>query len=509
MLAIEAGTLLTRLARGGEVDLAPGEETTLASFVAAGRIALAPDPTAEAAALERARGELAALIGLARPAPDRTAREKALRTQILDLVEKVSRAQGAATVRGTGGGPYRAGASQLSYVVTFQARSLLSDLAPRLGRVGRMSLADFRAHMDTLREVLAHRARRTHALLSLMQARAPVGSSAGAVRSAAVGLAARNEPEREVAATWIVLVQGLTNADERDGTGRAEWTGDQEIAAAEGVLLATRDLGTLGVASAAEVHRQRLELLRTHSAGHAEDALDATILLAGSRAEIPEATQLAVAARGYGAPLTLTGALVLRASRAIDKAALVGQLRGQLAAASEGADENERTAAAVLLALGGHDPTTLVQRARDLRAYLTRFSPSGMLVPAALLALLPTELAETLDLLRMTSTELQKQKLGAGGGESLTLAIKLLLATALLARGAEGDPEERAGFVRFDDLALAQLGVAGLASQVPLTLAGLTAFHRPALDATLYYQEQHQPTHSSYVFGSGRSSGWG
>jgi hypothetical protein len=130
-------------------------------------------------------------------------------------------------------------------------------------------------------------------------------------------------------------------------------------------------------------------------------------------------------------------------------------------------------------------------------------------VPAALLALLPVEAAEALDLLRTASTELQKHKLGGGGAESLTLATKLLLQTATLARGQEGDPEERAALVRFDALATAQLGLAGLVSQVPLTLTALTAFHRPVLEATLYFQQQHQPTHSPYAFGSGRSSGWG
>jgi hypothetical protein len=491
------------------VDLAPGEEMTLAALVAAGRVAEAPDTSRERTTLERLRAELASLAKQSGSPAKKAIRDKELRGQILGLVETVSRSEGAAIVRAAGGGPYRGSSGHAAYVVTFQARSLLSDLAPRLGRVGRMPLEDFRAHMQALRAVFLHRARRTHSLLGLMRAQKPTGASDGAVRAAAVGLAARNEPEREVAATWALLARGLIDADARDGTMRNEWTPDQEVAAAEGMILATANLGTLSIASAAHAHQTRLQLLKAHSAGQAEDALDATMLIAGMPEVIAKAQQIAHSARAFGAPLTLTGALVVRASRAVERAELFVQIHRELVRASEGSNDAERTAAAALLTLGGKDATTLVQRARDLRAYLSRFSPEGMLVPAVLLSLLPTDLAETLDLVRMVSSELQREKLGAGGGESLALAIKLLLSTALLAQGAHGDPEEQAGFLRFEQLELAQLGMAGLASQLPLTLAALTAFHRPALDAAVYYQEIHQPTHSAYVFGSGRGGSWG
>ncbi len=514
MEAFEAGTLLTRLARGGEVDLGPGEEGTLESLVREGLVALAPDVSVQFAELEAARRELATLSAPgAQRTPPLVERERALRGRALELVEITSRAQGAAVVRGAGMGPYRAGGGTLSYVVTYQARSLLSDLAPRLGRAGRMSLVDFRAHMTALREVFTLRARRAQALAALMRGSASPATAAvsdGAVRAAAIGLAARSEPERELAATWAVLVQALTQADVADGSGD-EWTPDQESAAAEGMILATRDLSTLTTAAANEAHRQRLDLFRRYTSGVAEDALDAAMILVGATDAIADAAALATAAGQYGTPLPLSAALVLRASPAVDRAGLVAQIRARFANLQEGTDERERTYAAVLLCLAGQDPAALVDRARDLRAYLARFSPTGMLVPASLLALLPIDLAETLDLLRMVSAELQKHRFGAAGAESLSLSIKLLLATALLARGDEGDPEERAGFLRFDALAASQLGLAGLVSQVPLSFTALTAFHRPALDASSFHERVYQPTHSAYVFGSGsgRSRGWG
>jgi hypothetical protein len=518
MLAIQAGALLTQMAQGGVVELGPGEDTTLADLVAAGLVVPAPDTSDDERRLADARRALAELHAFRSGqvgAPDAAGlEEKRLRTLILDLAEKTSRANGAARVRVAGGAPYRtAPDSEALYVLTYHARALLSDLAPRLSRVGRLTLDEFREHMNVLRQVVAHRARRASAMLGSMVQCAPPDASDGAIRSAAVGLAARNEPEHEVVGRWSVLVKSLMEADAQDDTHSREWSVDQEVAAAEAMILVTPDLSTLGAGSAIEAHRRRIHLLSTHCGGNPEDALDATVLLVSAGGAIPEAADIATRAQWLGAPLSLTAALVARSSPSPNPAELVAQIHGQLVQAQEGQSEAERTTASVLLALAGHDPAAMVQRTRDLRAYLARFAPSGMLVQAALLALLPVDLAEALDLLRLASSELQGHRLGGGGAEALTLAVKLLMQTALLARGAEGDPEECAGFVRFDQLALANLGTAGLASQVPLSLAALTAFHRPALDAALYYQETHQPTHSPYVHSHShsrsRGGSWG
>jgi hypothetical protein len=506
MLAIEAGTLLIQLARGGDVELAPAQEPTLRALVAARLLAEAPDTTSEEQQLAEARAEY---VRIAAP-PGRTPSdvEKALRARILDLAERTARAQGATRVRFAGAGAYRSEAGPTaSCVLTYQARTLLSDLAPRLARVGQMPLADFQRHVDLVREVFAHRARRASVLFAAIRSAAPPGTSDGALRSAAVGLSARNEPEREVASTWSVLAAALRREDASDGSGAVEWSPDQEAAAAEGMILGTTDLRTLGQSSATAAHRQRLELWRAYSNGSAEDALDATMLIA-SGLDLGRAAAIATECQGLAMPLALTAALIASAGGP-GVAARIVSAHEDLGREGEGESAAERASAAALLGLAPEGPGLAVARARELRSYLARFAPTGMLVPAALLALLPVEAAEALDLLRTASTELQKHKLGGGGAESLTLATKLLLQTATLARGQEGDPEERAALVRFDALATAQLGLAGLVSQVPLTLTALTAFHRPVLEATLYFQQQHQPTHSPYAFGSGRSSGWG
>src|SRR5262249_23128020 len=81
-------------------------------------------------------------------------------------------------------------------------------------------------------------------------------------------------------------------------------------------------------------------------------------------------------------------------------------------------------------------------RIQALHRYLTRLAPTGMMVAAALLALLDGDEAGLLDDLRLASKAVSDQRLAPGGTEATSLAVKLLVGSALLARGSEGDPEE-------------------------------------------------------------------
>jgi hypothetical protein len=135
-----------------------------------------------------------------------------------------------------------------------------------------------------------------------------------------------------------------------------------------------------------------------------------------------------------------------------------------------------------------------------------------MTVPAAMLALLATETAETLDNLRLAAAAVQKHRLALGGMETMANGMKLMLQSAVLGAGAEGDPEERLGVGPRAVDRLPALGLATLAATVPLARVAVTAFHRPALSAAAYEYSYH-PAHSSYVWGGGRSYGrsssWG
>ncbi len=514
MRAYEAGDLLTRLARGGEVELGPSEGATLAELLQAGLVARVPDVERDARELEAVRAELAARsASAAARTPEMIARERELRARALELVERVSRADGAALVRDTSS--YRGSSTAEAYVVTFAARSLLSDLGARLVRVGSMSLDDFRRHMDVLREVFTVRARRAQGIAAQMflgLSGSGISMVDRAVRASAIGLAARNEQEAELASTWLYLTREFARADLADGTGANEWTMEQHASYAEAMMLAVPTIGALrgGVAT---LHQQRLAGWRADPSHSARDALAASVLVAGMTPTdadrvLQEAFGAVRAAEGWGARLPLSAAVVLSRAGIPSRLDALVQIVRRLQELGEGSEDRERMDAATVLVLDPRNAELLIARVRELRAYLERFATGGMLVPAALLALLPCEVPESLDLLRMMSTALQQERFMAGGAETLVLSIKMLLTTALLAMGSEGDFEERAGWLRFDALASSQLGAAGIALATPLSLAGLTVFQNPVLDQ-VEFDRAYQATHSPYVFHPSRGYGWG
>ena len=505
MLAMEVGSVLVKLAQGGEVALTEGEHLALEALEREGLVERAPDTSEAEAQLALRRAELSAL---ATPAA-RAAHEARLRTEILALSEAVVRGRGAACVMVQRGAAYRGASAPQGFVVTFAGRALLSDLAPRLARVGAMEVQRFRAHMDALRVTFARRAQRAAEVFAALRPANTVVSES-ALRSVALGLSARGGKPAELAVAWRSRFEALRTSEGRK-SGTPRWTANQEAAAAEALLL-------LATSSAQESSVERLEMLRgqaylNYCEQNGEDALDAALhlmTLADTRRAIEEAAAFATEMKQLSTPMTLSVALALRAANQLKHGAIFTHFYYELARANEGTDDRERHAAALALTLAPAAPSTTLARARELRGYLTRFAATGMLVPACLLATLPVEPSEALDLLRLASSELQKARFEGGGAESLTLAVKFLLQTVILAAGSEGDAEEELDLLRFDGLALEALGHAGLVSHIPLSLTALTAFHRPALDATVVYQELFQPMHSSSVFSGGhRSGGWG
>ncbi len=507
MRTMEAGSVLMKLAEGGEVTLTEEELLALDALEKGFFVERAPDTSEAAARLQAARQEMSALS-----TPEaRAAHEARLRTEILALSEVVVRGRGAARVTRARGSAYRAESSTTSFVVTFAGRTLLSDLAPRLPRVGALEMGAFWAHMHALRATFTQKAQRAAEVLQALRPALDKGVSASALRSVALGLSARREPVPQLANAWRGYFERLRDIDGRETQRTFRWQPDQEAAGAEALLLLPTSLQQQSPAE--RLHALRLRCYQLYCEQNAEDALDASIHLMSAPnldLAVQEAANFAMQMKQLQTPMTLSVALALRASSRLEHGATFTYFFNELARAKEGADDRERHAAALALSLSPSPPETTFTRARELRAYLSRFAATGMLTPACLLATLPVETAEALDLLRLASAELQKARFECGGPEALTLAVKFLLQTVILAAGNEGDAEEQLGLIRFDGLALEALGHAGLASHIPLSLTTLTAFHRPALDAAAVYQELYQPMHSSSVFSGGhRSGGWG
>lgn len=499
MNAALAAAILTKLTAGGRVELNAEESAALPGLIERGlvsRAAIDPDagPT-----MARLRGELTD----ARNA-GRSAREAELREEILALSDRVASASGGVELHSTGdGGAYRAAGSVLgTFHLTHEGRALLGDLGPRAPRVGDLSVEQFGAAMLALRGRVEARAGRAKDVVLGLSSPEP----RGAARLAAIGAAARSEHPGHLAQ---VLAMAYAQ------TANGPLTPSERWACAECAVLA---VGRLEDAPAIvnDILKLRQTLFTQYAYGRSEDALDAAVmLLPWAQAErdqaIERAAQLATHLRSVtNVALPLANALLVERTRPIDQGLAARMISMFRDLSGRGASPEDAMATAAMLSLSDGDAAWLVARADALQSYLGRFSPTPLWTPAGALALLVADVPEVLDDLRLASAATQKVLLSTSGAEAIGLAIKLLLVVAALGHGNEGDAEE--GLVLRPGIAAAarRLGLAGLATSLPMLLAASTAFHKPLLTAHDVALAA-APMHSSYVYGSSGygSSGWG
>jgi hypothetical protein len=514
MLASDAGRLLSAIARGGSIDLGADQEAHLETLASAGLVRRAPEANGEQRARMNAMkaelAQIAAARTLGHTSADLAGRERGLRTAIVELSEQLAESEGATEVRSrTGSGPYRDGGGRTSrWQITQRGRTLLNDLAPRIMRLENESLAGFEAQMKWLRDTFAWRAERAATIAKTLEPQ----QFGRAVRSVPIGLSAvRADPERVARAftrTFGYLRQ-MSSA----------FTPEQDAAAAECLCIAAHDLSACERHDAAQwFHALRGDLMARFTQQQTEDALDAAMLLAGAPTEqhaprIEVAAELARVLSARQMPITLSLALAATTGDAQLADHLHTALANlQAALGQEVHDPYERALVAVLLTAPRGDLNVQVDRWRTLRQYLSRFSPDGMAVAAALLSWIGHEPAETLDDLRLASAALTKARLAHGSAEAMALGIKLLLAIAALAQGSEGDHEEKLALAPRAQERMGFFGLHGALAAMPLVFTAAAPFHRTVLDATETWAAAHQPMHSSYVFGGGgyrRSYGWG
>ncbi len=513
MRAIEAASVLERLQSGGDVELSASEQALVDRLVSAGLVSEAADTGAERERLAMLKHDLAELARAVEAGgaemPGVVEKQRALRTEILDLSEQLARSDGAARVTGSGSmGPYRGTASaQRRLTLTQRGRALASNLGPRASRAPNLTLEDFEEHMDALRKLFAWRSGRAMNILGRIGTRA--GSiEPSAVRTVAIGLSGLRHGDEALADAWLVLYGALRQRKRGDAFSAAH-----DASAAECLLLTARDPSAVAhdARSADWFIDLRARVHGTYCAGRSDDALDAALLLAAIPTEqhaqrIAECTALAEELAAASVPIPLSLALVYTTGGARDASPLVAAYR---TLSPETREPVEALAAATILSSTTADAGPACDRLRQTRDYLVRFAPNGMMVAAAMLGLLEGDAPALLDDLRLASAEVQRYQLATGGAEAMMHAVKLLVQASLLAHGSEGDPEETVALVARALPAAGLLGLGGAAATLPVVLSAVSTFHRPMLDAALVYERAYQPTHSDYVFGSGYGSSYG
>lgn len=489
MTVTEVAELLAGIANGDTLET--GSDTLVEAVLAAGLAREVPDQAAE-------RARLTELQGTLRAATTEDAR-RALRSEILALSETLAMDGAGATIAtASGASAYRGGPSGATrrIALTQRGRALLSDHAPRAERAAALSVEQFEAEMSALRATLGRRGRRAASIAASIAKISPQ-PNAGAWRSAAIGLSACREDESTIAATFRKVLDAI-------GPRLAPWTPEQGVSAAECLCLVATSLEDIDVSRwVPSLLDQRDRLLSGPSAGKPEYALDAAIVLAATPiAEREGALEAAIAlvktTAHLAAPIALPTALVCVATGNADDA-LVRHLSDHASALA--GPEVDRAMAADALALGmaaGGDPRGVADRILAHRTQLARFSPRASITAGALLAWIDAPLSETLDDLRLAAAVVQTNRLGVDAGETAGNAVKLLLVSALLGTGDEGDDEEALALGARPHAHIARLGLGTIAASVPLLVGATAAFVQPLLDAAQVW-DAYQRTSQGYV----------
>jgi hypothetical protein len=497
-------SILGKLTASGSAELSPEEANALSVVVQAGLATRASDDGDGREELARLRARLTH----ARTA-GRKAEEGELREAILTLSDRLAEASGGVALRALDdGGAYRGGGRDLgSHHLTHKGRSLLGDLGPRALRLPGLSLGEFEDAVGQLKIRLDERATRARDIV--LQLKHP--ASVGAARLAALGISARNAPLDHLA---LYLQQAFGESGTVLLRDEERWSAAESALLVVGALEHSRPIML-------DLLKLRQSFVTQYTQGRSEEALDAAVLLlpwpeAERAAAIQRCTTLALNFRAATeATLPLSSALLIERTRVLDEllgARLVSMYRGLRA---HGAAESEAVTTAALLSLSDGDASWLVSRADALQSYLGRFSPTPLWSAAGALALLTADVPEILDDLRLASAATQRVLLATSGAEAVGLAVKLLLVVAALGHGSEGDPEESLVLRPAMAPSANNLGMAALATSLPMILAATATFHRPLLTAHDVALSA-APMHSSYVYGSSgyyggssSSSGWG
>lgn len=511
MRCIDAANLLSRLEPpSGEpavAELGVAERPLLDDVLERGWAVRIEAPEVDRGALGPVRAALAAArarraAGESGPALD--LEEGRLREQVLRLSEKLARWEGSVALGTSEGGPYRdaAGpdASLGRVALTVHGRALLADISPRLARVGNLPVEELEQDMRMLRAALAARAKRAAAILKLVSPAAPLVDEIH-LRAAAVGLAMRRDPPEHVARAFGAMMKGVLGSPLPD---------DKESVAAECAVVLAPRLDALDATAATSFVLRAYGHLCTGGAASPTDAANASLIaLALPQSEhervVGQARALLAAMPPPFGPAAreLAPAMHLVVAGLGTEPALPARLAETEAAVRSltGDDPQSFAAAALLLSARGANLPATLERLSTLGRYLHRFSPTGLVVPAALLSLLDADPAEVLDDLRLAGAAIGEHKLALGGMENMSLAIKLLLQIGILATGAEGDPEEQLDLAPRALPALPAMGAVGLSVALPMAVAAVSTFHQATIHRMAVSDFTYHPAHSHYVYG--------
>ena len=408
--------------------------------------------------------------------------ERGLRTRFVGLVqtsvEKVPRA----TLNG------------VAVHITYRGREIMTVLGQRMSRAGPMDMRTFLAELDGIGSATARR------ILEILSPRYK-NTDEIHIRLVSVGLSGRPGTPEESAelfcrayqenasttymdvATAMMLGEVITlrarDAAEVDALSRQSadlivrpWAEgivqDDQLRASAIILASGKDPNTM------------VQKITEMSANYTGGSMSAAAVLAAAQDSDPAAP---TPSAGYN-PETPKAAVIDRFQ----------QIYGKIHA--DYGDVSSDTMSAALIASSGLPVTDALDRFGRAYQILDKFSGGTMQVPSAMLTVLPSDVDESMDNVRMASSSIMKNKLSLGGAENLSLGIKMLVHSAAMASGGGGP----AGAV--ETVIPSVLAIAGVTVAAAFVFgATMLAYHEFSLHRMAVQDYVWHPVHTHYVYG--------
>jgi len=427
---------------------------------------------------------------------DLEAEERSLRTKFIGLVqasiEKVRRA----TLNGE---PVR---------LTFKGRETMTVLGQRMARAGPMELGAFLAEVESVGGFFDQRAARAKRILDILSPRFKQTDEIH-IRLVSVGLSGRQGSPEEAAEMFTQVFQSLSAATYMDSP--------TAMLLSEVLTLKARDQAELG--SLIQSARNLISVSWSENPVEEDQIRAAAILLASGK----DLNTIVVATQGIHAnytPNSWSGAAVLASAEGQGQSMapptpdgfaegnynpeaqseVVIQRHAEIFRAihTDYGDDVGDTMSAALMAASGLPIPVAVDRFGRAYQILEKFNGGSMRVPSAMIAILPNEVDEAMDNVRIASAAIMRNKLSLGGAENLSLGIKMLVHSAAIAAGSSGGGVAPAYGIAAPNV----LALTGISIATAFAIgASLLAFHEFSLHKIAVQDYVWHPVHTHYVYG--------
>jgi hypothetical protein len=424
-------------------------------------------------------------------------KERQVRTKLVNKVQRVSHQR------------YFTEVNDEPVTLSYRGYELIEELQQRLKRVERMELTEFVSELEAIKTHFQQRAVKAHLILKKISPKLKDVDEIH-LRSASVGLSGRPGDYVTAVKCFITAYKALDrNFLERSAN----------VMLAESLTLISKDLGELE--SLLKKALDNISVLK--DASHPRDEQLRAISIIMSQKTDPEnlirqtkkiaikycwkslsaaaflATQTKHKTHRHSWFKTHPDSIEIKPGDAMAKVFL--KFNEELFRIEENGTENYMAAA--LMTSAEFPFEELMQRFNRVKDMLTKFNLDSPIVPSAMLAILPVEVGESMDNLRLASAAISANKLSLGGIENISLGMKLLMQSATT-------PVTKHTFAKAPIVPVTSttaaipsvLAITGLSAASALTMnVGVLTFHEITLHKTAVDDYHFHPVHSHYIYG--------